>query len=578
MGRKRQPYYPLKPGGKRYRSRPFVVLSIAYQGLEGDYITGSLLNDQGELERFADPRGLLSRLQEEKNKTWFLVYDIDRIAGLFSSAVETFDKISGIGRTAQSIRLVKGDCEYWIVDVRSFFMEPIEKVMEVMGETFPDYPGDGAGLGEWIDYTTTRAGAILKIWLRLCGLLRDTFNIYPSRSPGATALKCWRSTIDRNFHARSRLGRPFLRGALRAGALHWEPGYYPQAWLYDLNASYPAVMAGNKYPVRYRYFINRAPPLPRWIATVNLSYTCAAKFSPLQVTINEDLSVHPAKIEQTNITLTDIDFQSLERTGAVTIHKWIEGVCWTPEMEEPIFEKWGAIVDNASQDPETKLFLKVASRALHSKFSQNERVTVTEIKQVTPRQLSRSHYKGVKEFIPLENGKLAVKIDRTERTKFVPYMFPDYEALTLAWGRAAIYAAMDPDTVYIDTDCIISTRERPDLPIGSHMGQWKLAYSGPCVVAGPRMYAFPKRVKSAGIFTPDRAALERAIWGTARGMIESLRAVERGGLLAGGPQTERNHTIRRVTYPKAEIIGNKAYVTRSPTRLYHLKRNRRKLT
>lgn len=575
----RFPYYPLKPTGKRYRRENIAILSICIDS-EGKFITSRLITrevDNWLVEDYNNPSDLISAMLDTPPGIWFITYDIDFISCLFEDTLARFTSISGIGKDTAVLTLQYQKDKRYIVDARQFFLEPIGKVARQMKFTISNYPEDTTTPEAWGIYNAKRAILILAVWRNLESILCKYFGVYPSKTPGATALKCWRAIMPSNVKARSPRIRELISHSLRAGALHWKPGYYPTAYHYDINAAYVSVMRVLEYPLHVQIFSGHAPPSEQWIAIVELSYKTGNQFSPYSVKIEDKTTIHPTEVIHLRTCITYIDYQVMGLLGEVTIHKWVEGIYWKPGQAYPVFREWAEIVETASQESNiNKYFLKVVSRALHSKFAQVGGAEITTIKRVKGQSLEKLIKSGkCADIYILRDGKLAVKIVTREKPKFKPFLIPDWESLTLAGGRLLLYTAMDANTVYMDTDCVISTTPRPDLPAGPVYGLWKSQNSGPCVVAGPRMYVFPNMVKSAGIYTPDRKELEAALWNTARGKVATLTAIERIGILGTGGMINqttntRDHEIKQIPYPQAVTRGLTATVTRSPAKDYKI--------
>jgi hypothetical protein len=137
---------------------------------------------------------------------------------------------------------------------------------------------------------------------------------------------------------------------------------------------------------------------------------------------------------------------------------------------------------------------------------------------------------------------------------------------------------VDEDTIYIDTDCIISTRPRDDLSIGIGIGQWKLDAHGECVILGPRCYAVGDKVRASGIMPVNHKDTKIALFEALENGSAKTEAIENASLFGRDYDIIRKHTIRIIPYPYVEVIGNQAFITRSPTKQYPIKQCRRILS
>lgn len=579
-------YYPLKPTGKRYTPKRYKSIFVSL-GSEGEFKAGAITGPgpEGDLITFetTEPGPLINEIARSDPETWFIGYGIDWFPSVIREALTKFSRVTGIGDKSiylQFHKRVKGKVVKWfLVDCQSYYAHGLGVTCKTLGIPVPTL-AEGETLIDWLDYARSGSLAIYDVWTGLVNYLRDNYNVFPSKSPGATALKLFQTGLDKEnpLKPRSKRVRGVTQYSIKAGALHWKPGIYNDAYMYDLNASYPYVMRLITFPRYSATFAGHPPPSPFWIATVRLSYTCNTDFSPAHIPTVEGSHWPVKRIDNTVMSLNYIDFETWGRLGTLTIHEWIEGVCWRANQAEGIFKEWSKKVEGLSATPAGKLYMKIISRALHSKFAQSAGAEIVTIRRIKAKRIN--HTRGLKDIYPLGDGLLAVKVVKRSKPKFKPYSMPEYESLTLAMGRLLVYSAMDDHTIYIDTDCIISTVPRPDLVIGGAFGQWKLSHSGACAIAGPRMYAFEHDVKVSGIYTPDRDSLREAIWSAATGKIRVLNAIERAAMLTveGANTRDRDHTIKQINYPLVEVRDGIAYVTRSPTKEYKIRKLKNILT
>lgn len=61
---------------------------------------------------------------------------------------------------------------------------------------------------------------------------------------------------------------------------------------------------------------------------------------------------------------------------------------------------------------------------------------------------------------------------------------PIWRAWIVESGNARIKSLMDKDTIYSNTDCIVSTKLRPDIPISDKIGDFKIEHQGSCYIDG----------------------------------------------------------------------------------------------
>lgn len=557
-------YYPMKKSGKVYVPVGYSVLTVAS---DDDIFLGAVLLTLTETEiiknDFTRSKELVMALRELPSRSWIISYNIDYMQAVVYDTIDKFTSIEKVGDNTNYIKLRYRRKEWYIVDIRNNFSVGLTSLERELGLEVLEKP-ESASVEIYLEYLFKLGLNLKVIWEDYVGITHETWNVYPSKSPGSTALKIFKTTIDKPLKPRTERARRMMINSVKAGALHWKPGIYDNAFMYDLNASYPYAMRLLPYPRHLQLFAHRQPPTPFWISMVRLNYASNLEFSPLHVPAMDGYHYSVDKAANLVTSINYIDYSILQMTGTVEITEYLEGVYWTPKQADYLFSHWSAQMEGVSSDTKGKVLTKVISRSLHSKFNQVNKPVIGIIKKVKSKQIG--HIRGLQDFFPLADGKMGAVINKYPKAKFRPYDMPEYESLTLAMGRELVYSAVDNNTIYVDTDCIISKVERDDLSIGTDFGQWKLAHSGRCAIAGPRMYAFEDTVKSSGIHTDNLDELKEAIWKAASGKISILQTVERGGIIdTDGFEKSHDFTVRQIKYPKVEINGNYAYVTRSPT-------------
>jgi hypothetical protein len=541
--------------------------SIAYLGLlsniDNEFLEACVIYEgvSTELERF-EVAGFIVSLPPS---TWILTYNLEYVTSLFTEIVDIF-RIKGTDRNPSVIELTdsEGDKRY-IVDIQTYFGTPLYSVINRLDLTLDSSNAEG------------RALAILIAWEKLTTHIYNTYKIYPSKTPGASSVKSFRRYITSEIKARGVDVRRMTKQAVMPAPLHWKPGKYPTAYNYDINAFYPHVMRVLNYPLRCDRVNSELPKGRHWIATVNLDYECSTPFARLPVRIKEDNGrigiVYPHAVKDHRTQITDYDLMYLQQGGKVKINQFIEGITWNKGNEEQVFYQWATDLENVSlSDPEAYFSLKTVSRALHSKFAQNtgyltEIVLADNMKDVMRIRRSNRIY----DYIPLEDGRLAVKIKRKPRFTFRPYNIPAWEALTISFSRLLLYSSIDENTIYVDTDSIMSVTPRDDLHLGDGFGQWKLDATGSATIIGPRMYRIGSKARLAGLRTDSRESVAVAIDKIWEGKDVSLTNYSRPSLINPTGETGDSFSPGVVNYAYAEVIGNTAYVTRSPTRKYQTK-------
>lgn len=556
-------YYSLKPKKAAYSQPNTVYLSVT-SSTGGDFICAHGM-DHDQLYELPDPDRVAGFISALPSATWIVCYDLWHLSSIIGGLIPVFNKISGLGTDPATLTLELNDTYRYCIDMRQFFLKSLYKTCTALQIPISKFPEDNDTFEAWNNYNIQRVKAIQLLWYKLRQALQNTYDIHPSKTPGATALKTWRPTTNYEIKARGRTLNKLLSYSQKAAALHWKVGNYPRAYLYDINSAYPFVQSIMSYPLTMSTFAGKPPTGERWIAIVKVNYQSDLPFAPFSTKLIDNETVHPVKVENNRIALTYIDAITLAQTGQFEILEFVEGVAWDREDESQLFRDWALKLETASRDPQTKLLLKVVSRALHSKFTQRGGSEIYEILTIDADQIDKYGSK-ILDIYQLDN-ELAIKITYRTKPKFKPFIRPDWEALTMALCRQILYSVIDENTIYADTDSIISTVPRPDLSLDkSAFGSWKLENSGSCIIAGPRSYLIGDRVKSAGIYTRNYHELIKALKGTVTGITSILEAIENPSIFSDQRGfTTRDHTIRPIPYPHVTIKGNRAFVTRSPT-------------
>lgn len=569
--RTNQVRYPLAPAPARFKQPNTVYLNVETDP-GGVFLVAHGLTDDNPAQ-FDNPDKIGAWLRSLPINTWVITYHNDYIPALFPALIQRF-KISAYGEYCDVLTLINSDNKkIYLISAFQFFSESLQSVCQKLSIGYEHITGQ-AKQKDLFQYSQDKVFLLSFVWSTFIQAVNKVFGVHPSKTPGATALKTWRSMLPRPLFVKGNTIRGLNYNAISAGAVHWQTGYYPMAYKYDINAAYPFVMSTLRFPFRLTAFCNRPPSANRWIATVRINYKCNRQFSPLSIRLDDNSITHPDRVTGALITLTYIDYKVLSLCGEVDIIEWLEGVYWSNMDETDLFSPWVDRVASEIRDhPENKILLKIFTRALHSKFAQKPGAPMLELRLIDPGEILTLNLRDI---YPLENGQLAAAIIDIKPPRFQPYIHPEFEALTQAGAKLLVYSTMDENTVYMDTDCIISTQPRPDLSIGPEFGQWKIEGYGKTWIAGPRMYAIETKVKSSGIRPVDYKELHRAIQHAAIGRTSELKAIEYTSLIDPlGKNRLRSHEIKPVKYPYVEIEGLKAMVTASPTVEKYVKTVRR---
>lgn len=579
---KKRLFYPLSPIKGKYREPKTAALAVCLDYM--DFITAAGINEYGNLHQLPTKQHLTTWLNHLPSNTWVITYDLGQyIPAIAEALTQDVGSISGIDKSTIVLEITNDQAKYYLVDLRIYYMTVLYNVLKGLNIEPLPRPNHDYTLDNWNEYARLKALRIYEAWNKTRDIVKYYFGLHISKTPGATGLRTFRVTMQDNIKKKGRAVTELTREAIYPGALHWQQGHYNEAYLYDINAAYPFVMGNYKYPKILTAFTS-TPPSNNWIATVKLDYKTNRRFSPYCVKLPGGGMVRPEEVYNHTTTLTHIDYMLLQLTGEVKIHEYIEGVYWTDEQQDYLFKPWYEIIREASREtPINKFALKVLSRALHSKFAQNPGMIINRYIKVHPREVKEYISKpgvDVTQLIPMENKGLMIAVQERLEPTFKAYERPDIEALTLAYARLYLYSVLDQDTIYVDTDGFISTKERTDLNIGSDFGQWKEVTRGEAFILGPRYYVIGNRVRASGINPANFYELKKALRLGARGETSVIEALETNNIFSKmeNPTGVRLHTIRMKPYPMALVDNKDIYITASPTVTKKLKIPRRLLT
>ena len=563
------PLFPLKPG---YKLPRVLYLSSITQG---DNIRLCLIDDFQN--HYFTPKELTNYLDSLDNNHWIITYYSDFIPGLFPDLLKKF-LVSSYGDLNLVYLENNRGRKHTLISLFYFFVKPLATIYSDIGLNTGYTKPILESNKEIDDYLFYNAWAFQIIYESFQNVFIELFDTTPAKSPGATSVKSWRRTLKKPIYPKGKQIQAFCFDSIHPPALHWKTGIYPDAYQYDINASYPAAMKG-PYPTRVTAFYG-SPKRDYFIARVNIDYTCDKQFSPLPVRLSSGKIIHPAKTKNLETILTHIDILTLSAHGVLTINKFIEGIEWGENDQEPIFRDFiNTIEKYILEHPEYKNLLKVTTRALHSKFAQKADFTLYELRAVKPDFIAKND--NIRDIYPIDDETIAALIMTKPEPIFKPYIMPEYETLTLAMGRYMVYSGMDDNTIYIDTDGIISSRPRPDLPINDKFGAWKLQKTGPAFVIGPRQYSIGGIVKLSGIRLVDNYQLAReAVKDIAiDGKTQELTATEYPNIKSMANTINRRlHTLSMQNYPYSEITGSQATVINSPESKHSIYKYPRRLT
>lgn len=548
-------YYPLSNSRAGYKAPQHTAI-VAASDAGGLY--GVSQGDQFEILDSATTFNFLTSMPPS---AWVYTYNSHWINDLFPPHLGQITKLEAVG-DYQSTTYATQYTHAYIIDLFQVTMDSLRIATKRLGLPLVNVDDNLE------QHLRSKVAAIRQIKDLYNQAVKDTWGVHPSKTTGATALKAWRASLseDEELKIRGTRINTLSRHAIRPGGLNWKQGYYPYGYLYDINASYVHAMRVIKLPTQVIAFSNREPG-PRWIATVRLNYQSNLNWGTLPVRAKSGELYRPVIVHDHVTTITYLDYALMQLTGQVEITEWLEGITWQPTDEQYLFTPWIDLLINSSKNPVYKYLLKNVSRSLHSKFAQNAEGSSITLIQPTDEEELQGYIKRheLKDIIFTDDGNVIFQVEQPYPPHFIPFAFPQWEALILAAGRLHLYSSIDQDTIYTDTDSLISTRPRSDLAISHEFGAWKLQAEGETAIIAPRSYVCGNSVKCSGIKAKSRAELRAAIIAAAHGENSEIDKIELGNLIKQTKTATKHHTVKMEKYPMVELIRNMLRVTRSPT-------------
>lgn len=495
--------------------------------------------------------------------TWLLTFESSWLSPLLGDRLELIQRAEIFGEF-QCTDIEIGNTKVFVIDLRQITRKTFKTTARKLGESI-------ATMEQGLElHLLSKVGLLATIWYKYIEALSSAWEIFPSKTTGATALKAWRGTLPKGTKLKSRgcLCNRFTRESIRPGAFHYREGYYPQAYEYDINGSYIHAMRTVGLPLNFNYFINRTPSKnDRWIARVRIKhYHSNLQWGVLPIQSAGGVWYRPVIIEDYVTTITYIDYLTMQLTGVIEI-EFQEGILWHKNDDVYLFNPWIDGLEQASQNPQGAFLLKAVSRSLYAKFAQNTDGTSLILQKPKSKQEVIDYIKQglCQDLILTPNGGTIMQLKVPYKSSFVPFQFPHFYALILAAGRLQLYSNIDQNTIYADTDEIFSITPRLDLPISEQFGAWKEVNRGRAAISGMKEYFIGDKVSYSGIANPDMQSIKNAIYEATRGSQVEVTAFEVGNLVKNTKSSKRTYTVTLHKYPYVELKGCSLFVTASPT-------------
>ncbi len=385
--------------------------------------------------------------------------------------------------------------------------------------------------------------------------LYGELNVRLAPTPGNTAMRIMRRFLGiKCVWQTGDLIRKLARASLSGGALHWQTGSYPMAYKYDIRSAYASAMAGIHYPIQPRLWTGiPKSSVDGFMFVAEIDYETDNVFSPLVIYGNDDEAYHPTSAKNVLVALNNTDLITLSSVGRLKINRVISSISWQegPQILSEVMAKMEQLQNGYKHLTPA---IKTTRNATYGKIAEGDEMSTLTLKLYTPDLRN-------KEIIDiLEADDWLFALVREHKYKPAPQHNSLFAGLITADVRARVYSAIDEDTIYVDTDGLISTKPRT-LQFGERWGDWRIEDAGQAVILGPRIYGMAGKTKVAGQHksVPMSTLL--------KGMQEEVKVAE---LITPNPLTlERIKTTQRtlsaIKYPHVEAEDDNLYITRSPT-------------
>lgn len=385
--------------------------------------------------------------------------------------------------------------------------------------------------------------------------LYGQFNVRLAPTPGNTAMRIMRRFLGiKSIWQTGDLIRKLARASLSGGALHWQTGSYPMAYKYDIRSAYASAMAGIHYPIQPRLWSG----IPKvsvdgFMFVAEIDYETDNTFSPLVIYGNDDEAYHPTRAQNVLVALNNTDITTLSSVGDLKIKRVISSISWQ-EGPQILSEVMARMEELQRAYKHLTPAIKTTRNATYGKVAEGDEMSTLTLKLYTP-ELKDKEIVDI-----LEADEWLFALVREHKYKPAPQHNSLFAGLITAEVRARVYSAIDENTVYVDTDGMISTAPR-NLDFGENWGDWRYEGKGQAVILGPRIYGMAGTTKIAGQHKPVSMSV------LLKGMQEEIKVAE---MITPNPLTlERVKTTQRtlsaIKYPHVEAIDDNLYITRSPT-------------
>lgn len=386
--------------------------------------------------------------------------------------------------------------------------------------------------------------------------LFEELHVRLAPTPGNTALRAMRRFIQvPALWQPGDLIREVGRAALYGGALHWRNGEYPHAYKYDIHAAYAWAMKQVNLPTKIKAW----PGAPRassdgFIMVVRADFASDRTFSPLTLYGEDDEAYHPTLALDVTLALNHLDMQTLVNSGTLNIKKIICSLSWQagpPALAETM-ERLG---DAQNKYPELRSALKIITNSCYGKLAESDDLSTLTLTLFNQASIGRD----IVDVIEADHKLYA--LIREKIYKPAPQHNPIYASLITAQIRTRLYAQMDDQTVYADTDGFITTRPIEGFEGSDVAGEWYLESAGRAIVLGPRIYGIASKIKVAG---QHEAIGMRDLLHAMNQEVKVFETIKPNPLLLEKIRSS-GRTLKAIKYPHVEALNGMLYVTRSPT-------------
>lgn len=566
-------------------------LDIETQGLDArKFVLGMIITEDNREKSFTSSRNMREWIFNDieiqlrnKKRVYYYAHNHEfDFYGYIGDMV--FDKDMKIYTTNPLIACYKSKA--WFLDSMAFYRMSLKKVGDIIGLEKMNTPeslingDDNVSILEIIPYLRRDVLIVKKAMedfkTQIKGLGFSPRFMISSGQVGMTAFKTYiqKNNLhwDLGYLSENEYGgKKFvfnptkydieIRSAFRGGRVEaFKTGKFDKAWGYDINSQHPYVEINMDFPnLKTEKYISNPTHLSNKVGVSKVSI-----YSPRKTNLSiaylpifwEDKQIYPHDCIMTGV------WTNYELNKAVSLGYKINKIFWTVDYEtaknNPLKDYQMEMWKIRKSNPDMKMAIKLLMNSFGMKFAQtnsNKDLIICYRNECTINKEKGFRFKGT--------YKNKYIMEKTNKDWHPDYYAPIISTYITALARDMLYDCIDENTIYCDTDSIISNKKRTNLNIGDDIGQWKIEHEGvECHVLGEKRYYIGEKIALSGLSSKerDKIMIDEQLTTRVKRMVSYKQAISKGDMNLMGSFEEHDIRIeygskKDIEYPK-EIVEN----------------------